>query len=203
MTGRWCDFGPLRVGYDDSVLAPRPWTMAQSRHAAALLERAPAGPVLELHCGAGHIGQTAAVWSGRELVQVDDDPAACAWSRRNADRNEVDSEVRCAAVEALDVGDSRFALVLADPPYVPSGDVVRFSDDPPHAIDGGDDGLDGVRAALPVAARLTRPGGYVVMQVRGPGQAHTVSRELAELELEVLGMVASALDRAVLLLTRR
>jgi release factor glutamine methyltransferase len=203
MTERWCDFGPLRVGYDEAVLAPRSWTLVQSRHAAALLERAPAGPVLELHCGAGHIGQATAVWSGRELVQVDDDGAACTWARKNAVANEVRADVECAPVEALAVGDQEFALVLADPPYVPSGEVVSFSDDPPHAIDGGDDGLAGVRASLPVAASVTRSGGFVVLQVRGPGQAHAVSRRAPELDLRVLGMVAPSPDRAVLLLTHR
>jgi methylase of polypeptide subunit release factors len=204
VTERWCDFGPLRVGYDDTVLEPRPWTVAQSRHAAALLERAPAGPLLELHCGAGHIGQAAAVWSGRALVQVDDDPHACGWARRNAAANDVDADVRCATVEALDAPDDTFALVLADPPYVPSTETARFSTDPLHAIDGGADGLDAVRACLPVAARLTRPGGAVVLQVRGPGQARAVGHAARDdaVRLDVLGTVVVAPDRAVVLLTR-
>jgi methylase of polypeptide subunit release factors len=205
VTERWCDFGPLRVGFDDTVLEPRPWTIAQSRHAAALLERAPTGPLLELHCGAGHIGQAAAVWSGRPLVQVDDAPRACGCARRNAAANDVDADVRCKSVAALDAPDETFALVLADPPYVPSTETPRFATDPLHAIDGGADGLDGVRACLPVAARLIRPGGAVVMQVRGPGQAHAVGHAARDdaVGLDVLGMVAVAPDRAVVLLTRR
>jgi len=205
VTERWCDFGPLRVGYDHTVLEPRPWTVTQSRLAAALLERARAGPLLELHCGAGHIGQAAAVWSGRAVVQVDDDPCACGWARRNAEANDVAAEVRCEAVEALDAADSAFALVLADPPYVPSTETARFSADPRHAIDGGADGLDGVRACLPVAARLTRPGGAVLLQVRGPRQARAVGHAASDeaIGLDALGMVAVAPDRAVVLLTRR
>jgi release factor glutamine methyltransferase len=202
---QWCDFGPLRVGYDDSVLAPRPWTVLQSRHAAALVDGRPDGPLLELHCGAGHIGQAAAVWSRRPLVQVDDNPAACRWARRNADVNAVPAEVRCSRIEGLTEPDGKFALVLADPPYVPSSETGRFADDPLHAIDGGDDGLDGVRLCLPVATRLTRPGGMVVLQVRGPAQAHTLGRVVADedLGLDVVGMVAVSTDRALVLLTRR
>jgi methylase of polypeptide subunit release factors len=200
---QWCDFGPLRVGYDETVLAPRPWTLVQSRHAAALLDGRPPGPVLELHCGAGHIGQATARWSRRALVQVDDDPSACAWARRNALANSVDADVRCLPLEALHVDES-FALVLADPPYVPSAETARFSDDPLHAIDGGSDGLDGIRAALPVAARCTRPGGAIVLQVRGPGQVDAL-RDVAtdaDLDVDVLGMVAVAPDRAIVVLTR-
>jgi methylase of polypeptide subunit release factors len=201
---RWCDFGPLRVGYDDSVLAPRPWTIVQSQHAAALLDGRPAGPLLELHCGAGHIGQAAALWSGRALVQVDDNPSACAWARRNAVANAVDADVRCLDLEELETGDESFALVIADPPYVPSAETARFAEDPVHAIDGGHDGLDGIRSSLPVAARLTRHGGAIVLQVRGPGQVDVLREVAADagLDLDVLGTVAVSPDRAVVLLTR-
>ena len=202
---RWCDFGPLRVGYDDTVLAPRPWTIVQSRHAAALLDGRPDGPLLELHCGAGHIGQAAALWSDRPLVQVDDNPAACAWARRNAVANALHADVRCVPLEEMDSGDESFALVLADPPYVPSAETARFAEDPVHAIDGGHDGLDGIRASLPVAARLTRPGGAIVLQVRGPGQVDAIGDVAADagLDLAVLGMIAVAPDRAIVLLTCR
>jgi methylase of polypeptide subunit release factors len=207
---RWCEFGPLCVGYDNTVLAPRPWTIVQSRHAVALLDGQPAGPLLELHCGAGHIGQAASLWSGRPLVQIDDQPSACAWARRNAVANAVDADVRCLALEELpleEIGsaDESFALVLADPPYVPSAETARFAEDPVHAIDGGPDGLDGIRASLPVAARLTRPGGAIVLQVRGPGQVEVLGEIAAEagLDVDVLGMVAVAADRAIALLTRR
>jgi len=204
MSEQWCDFGPLRVGYDDSVLAPRPWTVVQSRHAAALLDGQPDGPLLELHCGAGHIGQAAAVWSGRPVVQVDDSAAACDWARRNAAANAVRADVRCTRLEDLDEPDASFALVLADPPYVPTAETPRFVEDPVHAIDGGDDGLDGIRTCLPVATRLTRPGGMVVLQVRGPGQADALARSIddAGLELGVVGMLAVSTDRAVVLLSR-
>jgi len=205
MDARWCDFGPLRVGFDDSVLAPRPWTIVQSRHAAALLEGRPDGPLLELHCGAGHIGQAAAFWSDRVIVQIDDDPSACEWARRNADANSVRADVRCVPVEAFESGDELFALVLADPPYVPSAETARFADDPVHAIDGGHDGLDGIRASLPVAARLTRPGGAIVLQVRGPGQIEVLGDVAADagLDIDMLGVVAVAPDRAIALLTCR
>ena len=205
MNEHWCDFGPLRVGYDDSVLAPRPWTIVQSKHAAALLVGRPQGPLLELHCGAGHIGQAAAAWSRRSLVQVDDNPSACAWARRNAVANRVNADVRCVPLEALESDDESFALVIADPPYVPSAETAGFAEDPVHAIDGGDDGLDGIRSSLPVAARLTRPGGSIVLQVRGPGQVDIVGAVAADagLDLDVLGTVAVSPDRAVVLLTRR
>jgi methylase of polypeptide subunit release factors len=202
MTTMRTAFGPLCVEYDDHVLAPRPWTVLQSRHATAWLEHGPEGPIIELHCGAGQIGQATAAWSGRELVQVDDDPAACAWARHNAQHNAVRSDVWCRPVEALDESDGSFALVLADPPYVRSSETNRFHDDPGHAIDGGPDGLSGIRACLPAAARLTASKGAILLQVRGLVQAAAVGSMLASTipQFEVRATVTVSIDRAVVML---
>src|SRR5438270_3643949 len=78
------DFGVLEVVFNGSVLRPRPWTMMQANWAADVAGVVPAGPILELCSGAGHIGLLAAVLSGRRLVQIDADPSACRFARRNA-----------------------------------------------------------------------------------------------------------------------
>jgi methylase of polypeptide subunit release factors len=200
---RSCEFGPLRVVFDDTVLEPRPWTVLQSRHAARLLEDLPPGPLLELHCGAGHIGQAAAVWSARPLVQIDDDPSACRWARDNAAINGVRATVECVGVHDFRT-ETPFALVLADPPYVPSSETGQFAMDPPHAIDGGPDGLDGIRDCLPIAAGAVRAGGVVVLQIRGPAQAARVGAAAEELDLalELVDTLATAPDRAIVTLLR-
>jgi release factor glutamine methyltransferase len=173
--GREIEFGPVRIGFDATVLEPRPWTLAQSRIAADLLRDEPPGAVLELCCGAGQIGLAAAAWTRRRLVQVDDSADACRWARHNAAANRVPVDVRHAPMEdALD-DDERFALVLADPPYVPTRHVARYADDPPHAIDGGADGLDVVRTCLGVITGHAPVGAPVALQVRGPAQADHVT----------------------------
>lgn len=174
MTVLTSNFGPVDVEFDDRILSPRPWTLVQSARAAQRLVHLPAGPALELHCGAGHIGQAAAAWSGRHLVQVDDDPGCCEWAARNARRNGLPVSVVRADVDAVPVASGSCALVIADPPYVPARETSLYPDDPLHAIDGGEDGLDGVRACLPTAERVLRPGGLLVLQVRGPRQATLV-----------------------------
>jgi release factor glutamine methyltransferase len=70
--------------------------------------------------------------------------------------------------------EERFPLVIADPPYLRTGDVGRFPDDPRLAIDGGPDGMAVVRSCLAVAARHLGPGGALVLQVAGPAQADAV-----------------------------
>jgi release factor glutamine methyltransferase len=204
VTARRCAFGPLEVVYDDeTVLAPRPWTLAQSRCAAERLRGAPPGPIVELHCGAGQIGQAAARWADRPVVQVDDDMRCCRCAADNARRNGVHALVVRARADALPFRDECAALVVADPPYVPSREVARFPGDPGHAIDGGDDGFDGVRACVPAAAALVRHGGSIVLQVRGPAQARAVADMVAnDRRIDLVETTAAADDRAIVALLR-
>ncbi len=197
-------FGPIDVHWDTGVLAPREWTLLQSFRAARRLLGTTAGPIAELHAGAGHIGQATAAWSDRTLVQVDDDPGCCAWAARNAAANGIRSTIVCARVDALPLRDEQFALVLADPPYVPTDEVSRFPLDPLHAIDGGADGLDGLRVCLPAAARALRADGMLVLQVRGPQQIAAVESLLVGVrpKLAIHDIVVAATDRAVVELVR-
>jgi len=205
VTRRACAFGPLTVHYDEQVLAPRPWTVLQSERASGHLEGAPAGIVVELHCGAGHIGQATAAISGRQVVQIDDAAASCAWALHNAACNGVAATVVRADIASIPLRAGHSALVLADPPYVPSGETSRFPEDPAHAIDGGGDGLDGFRTCLPVAAQLLRHDGMLVLQVWGPEQADAVAALAAsgDTGLEPVEVVVASPTRAILELVRR
>jgi methylase of polypeptide subunit release factors len=173
------DFGPIQVAFDSAVLRPRPWTLGQSEWAAAL---APAGePLLEVGCGAGHIGLAAAVMSGSPLVQVDRDPAACRWAGLNAAAAGYADRVqqRCGTAAEVLAGGEVFEVVIADPPYVPSDEVSLYPEDPPGAIDGGPDGLEKVRSFLGDIAGHVAPAGSVLVQVRGSGQVDELDGWLA------------------------
>jgi release factor glutamine methyltransferase len=75
-----------------------------------------------------------------------------------------------------------FDVVSAVAPYVPTGalhllpaDVLRY--EPRMALDGGVDGLDLVRRVVESAARLLRPGGWLVIELGG-AQDRTLSPAL-------------------------
>lgn len=174
MTTETIDFRGLQISYDDRVLAPRPWTAAQSEWAADLIRTAPPGPVLELCSGAGHIGLLAVHLAPRSLVCVDADPVACDYLRQNAAAAGVPVDVREGPMDAVLGADERFAVVIADPPWVPTSGVAEFPEDPILAIDGGDDGLDLVRSCLAVVAGHLLPQGSAVLQA-GPDQADAVT----------------------------
>lgn len=167
-------FGELQIAWDRRLLRPRPWTTAQSHWAAALSPYCPEGPLLELCCGAGQIGLLAATLTGRPMVQVDRDPVAAAYVRRNAAATGVRTDVRTAALTDALRPDERFGLVILDPPWVPSLRVGDHPEDPVGAIDGGLDGTDQIVLGLGVALRHLLPGGHVVVQVGGPAQVEVV-----------------------------
>ncbi len=197
------DIGGLPIDYDATVLEPRPWTAQQSAWAAELSPTLPPGPLLELCCGAGHIGLLTVRLTGRDAVLVDASEDACRFAEQNA------AQVRPSAVEVrrgpmtevLDEHES-FPLVLADPPYLPTRDVASFPEDPTSAIDGGEDGLDLARLCLGVGGRHLAPGGAMVLQLRDVEQAEALSVEaaLSGLRLEEARAVG---DSGALALLRR
>jgi release factor glutamine methyltransferase len=169
------DFHGLRIEYDGRVLEPRPWTAAQSRWAAELIRAAPPGPVLELCAGAGHIGLLAVSLAPRPLVCVDADAVACDFLRRNAAAAGVDVDVREGMMDAVLDDHEEFAVIVADPPWVPTAEVRRFPADPVFAIDGGADGLALVRSCLDVIHQHLAFDGSALLQVGPLDQAQRVA----------------------------
>lgn len=194
---RTTDFEGLAIRWDPRVLEPRPWTAAQSTWAAKIADQAPSGPLLELCAGAGHIGLLAARLSLRDLVQVDADPVACDYARRNAAAAGIAAEVRCGDLREAVRGE-RYPLVVADPPWVRSHEVATFPQDPVTAIDGGPDGIDLALACLDVAAEVLLPGGSVVIQVGGVHHLPALNQHEAVLEGRLTFVEAREFDRGLL-----
>ncbi len=161
------DFDGLDIAYDDRVLRPRTWTVAQSRWAADLLVELPSGPVLELCCGAGQIGLAAIARTDRPLVCVDLNPAAVEFVEANARAAGLEGRVsvRLGRLTEVVQPDERFPLVIADPPWVESSDTGRFPEDPLLAIDGGHDGLTVARECLEVIDSHLADGGAALLQL--------------------------------------
>lgn len=147
------------------VYVPRHQTEELARRAAALLP--PRGLAVDLCTGAGAVAvhlQTA-VPKGR-VVGVDIDMGAARCARRNRVQvvvGDLDEPLRPR---------SGVALVTAVAPYVPTAaiallpaDVQRY--EPLRSLDGGPDGLDLVRRVVAAAARLLRPGGWLLAEVGG------------------------------------
>lgn len=199
------DFEGLSIAHDDRVLTPRPWTALQSRWAAELAAAARPGPMLELCCGAGHIGLLAVALARRPLIAVDLDAVACDFARANATAAGLAQliEVRQGDLATALLPGERFPIVIADPPYIPSSGTTRWPEDPLLAIDGGLDGLDLARRCLTAAAPHLDEDGDLLLQLAdgaqvdrlvGEGGWHEVDRR--EHDRGVVTRLRSSLVRA-------
>lgn len=158
------------------VYVPRPQTEDLARRAAALLPAG--GRAVDLCTGCGAIAVfLRASRPAATVVGVDVDPGAVAVARDNG----VAAVVGDVAAVPLPPG--RFDVVTAVAPYVPTeamallpADVQRH--EPRRALDGGGDGLDLVRPVVVSAARLLRPGGWLLSEVGGD-QAELLAPTLA------------------------
>jgi release factor glutamine methyltransferase len=196
-------FEGLTIRSSPSVLVPRPWTALQSAWTAELSRTVSPGAVLELCSGAGHIGLLAALRSGRDLVQVDINPQACRDAEANATAAGLADrvEVVCTSLGQVSAWSRRFPLIVADPPYIASGAVHQFAEDPVLAIDGGPDGLDLARQCVRVFDALLTPDGLALLQLGGPSQVDALAID-RDSGLTVLETRRAGATRLVVLITR-
>lgn len=174
-------FWTLDLEVSGATLIPRPDTETLIEAAlAARPDRAAVRRILDLGTGSGALLLAALTefpdaWGlGLDVV-----PAAVALAARNARAAGLDRRAVFAAGSWVAPLAGQFDLVLANPPYIPSGDIAVLMPEvarhePGSALDGGGDGLDAYRAILPDLGRVLAPGGVAVLEL-GAGQAERVT----------------------------
>jgi release factor glutamine methyltransferase len=164
----WAGFCGLRIAVDPGVFVPRRRTEALVREAIALAR--PGAVAVDLCCGSGALGVAlASAVPGLELHAADVDPAAVACARRNVAA--VGGRVHAGDLfVALPPGlRGRIDVLLANVPYVPSGEIGSMprearEHEPRGALDGGPDGLDVARRVVADARYWLRPGGSLLFE---------------------------------------
>jgi release factor glutamine methyltransferase len=186
LTGR-AAFRSLELFVGPGVFVPRPETEEVAQLAIDAL-RAVAEPepiAVDLGSGTGAIALALATEVPHARVwAVENSPEAFPWTRRNVDAigaPNLDLVFGDLAL-ALPELDGRVAVVVSNPPYVPLAEMPRDPEvrlyDPEHALYGGADGLDVVRALSKRALGLLRPGGVLVIE-HGERQSAGIAALLA------------------------
>ncbi len=175
------EFYGLELSVNPSVLIPRPETELLVDFA---LERRPPS-MLDLGTGSGAIAIAVKFNSPQtRVVAVDADLAALLTAKRNAAKFNVDIDFRHGRWFAPVAGE-RFDLIVANPPYVASGDphleALRF--EPRGALVSGPDGLDSIRDIVGNAAPHLVSGAWLLLE-HGLGQEGAVRALLEAAGLE-------------------
>lgn len=111
---------------------------------------------------------------------IDLSPAALAVAAENARALGLEARATFQAGDWDEGLAPGFDLILANPPYIPGGDIAALQPEvarfePRLALDGGPDGLDPYRRLLPAAVRLLVARGLAAFEV-GQHQADSVAR---------------------------
>ncbi|MCH5152693.1 MAG: peptide chain release factor N(5)-glutamine methyltransferase [Clostridiales bacterium] len=145
--------------------------------------------VLDLCCGSGVIGITAALAKGASVDIADVSKKALKVAKLNAKLNK--ANVQLIESDMFEEITDMYNVIVCNPPYIES-DVIDTLDDsvknyePKIALDGGDDGLDFYRQIATVAPHCLFKNGLLVLEI-GYNQGEAVKALLEEkFEVQVL-----------------
>ena len=119
-------------------------------------------------------------------VGVDRSPIAVATAHANIERLGLSARASVAAGDWFAPLEGAFDIIVANPPYIPDGDLPGLPRDvgafePHEALFAGADGLDAYRVILADAPSRLAPEGLLVMEC-GAGQAKSLLAMLAATE---------------------
>jgi release factor glutamine methyltransferase len=176
LTGRK-EFWKFELAVDARVLVPRPDTETLVEEALARLGEpdGPAARIADVGTGSGALAITLAKVRAEAAVFASDvSPAALEVARANAARLGANVTFVEGDLAAPLAAHAPFTLIVANLPYIPSGDLPSLPADvrsePALALDGGADGLDLVRRLVSDAPSLLAAGGVLALEI-GAGQA--------------------------------
>lgn len=179
------EFYGLRFTVSSAVLIPRPETEHLVEAAIETLKEKPGASLLDMGTGTGCIPiAVLANLEGARALAVDRSAEALAVARANAERLGVADRMEWLESDWFSaVPAGRFDCITANPPYIPHAEIASLMPDvarwEPHgALDGGQDGLDSIRAILGGAPDRLAQKGFLLMEV-GAGQAQTVNQMAA------------------------
>ena len=176
---------PLQVS--PAVLIPRPdsefvvtefLTLMKGRQEVRAVDVGTGSGCLALACVARH--------KSARFLAIDLSPEALAVAGSNARALKLADRVEFRLGNRLEpaAGDGPFDVILANPPYIPTGVIATLEPgvrdhEPRLALDGGADGLRVVAPLIAESIPLLKPGGHLILEI-GSDQEAPVRALIAE-----------------------
>jgi len=180
------EFWGLDLLVTPAVLVPRRETEHAVEAALELLREIKSPRVIDVGTGSGCIALAlASELPGASLNAVDISNDALEVARKNAKRLNLLDRVAFSQSDLLGSylnGALAFDMVVSNPPYVGDSEAdklqVEVREHEPHQalFGGGVEGLDIYRRLIPQAARVLKPGGWLVMEI-----GHTQEQAIRDL----------------------
>ncbi len=178
------EFWSMDLEITTDVLIPRPETECLVERALELLARAPNSQpkfILELGTGSGAVILALASENPRHFywgtdISINAIQVAC----RNATRHGLNARVHFIVADWLTAFNAQaglFDLIVSNPPYVRSGDLVRLQPEiqayePLSALNGDKDGLRCLRQIIQSAYLYLKPLGVLLLEMGADQKAH-------------------------------
>jgi len=173
-------FWTIDLAVGPGALVPRPDSETLLIAAAAHFGDAGPATILDLGTGPGTLLLAALdEWPAAQGLGVDRSAGALAYAAGNAARLGMATRARFVRGDWATALDARFDLILANPPYIGTGetlpDEVR-AHEPASALFAGADGLDDYRVLARQLPRLIAPSGCAAVEI-----GHTQAKSVAAL----------------------
>lgn len=166
---------------DHRALIPRP----ETEQLIELLQPLKPSRVLDVGTGSGIIALTlAAELPDAQVEATDISPDALALAAENAAKLGLEPRITFHEGDLLEKATGRYDLIVANLPYIASGEIPTLSrevqHDPMLALDGGADGISLIARLIEQAPPFMQPGGKIALEI-GAGQADTLAQSLGAL----------------------
>ena len=180
-------FREITVKTDHRALVPRSETELLVEIALGFLEKLPTPRVADIGTGTGVIALSIAYeLPESRVVAVDISDEALALAAENTRNLGLEDRVTLVTgnmLEALE-GLELFDAVLSNPPYIRRGLIRKLQPevkdyDPVIALDGGNDGLDFLKAIAGGAHRFLKPSGLLLLEF-GDNQASAIREVISD-----------------------
>ena len=179
-------FCGYEIAVNRNALVPRPETELLAEAGWNFLLAAPkqsegGSTALDFGTGTGCIAiAIAAKCPDAKIVATDTSADALVLAKENAARNNVAERIEFFQGDGFAAlpADSKFDLIVSNPPYIPSVEIATLQPevrdfDPRNALDGGADGLDFYRKLAIEAKPFLKAAGKIMLEF-GDGQADAI-----------------------------